>query len=132
VDAWVVMFGLLLLAVGGLLVWSSPSVPRSTRLCARRISTQLDERGWSCLVDVSMEDGSVRRLPLRTVHKRPRRSCRVVVLPGPPDHAVLVRSRPYGLLIIPLVFGASLVIGGWRGWITAADLWELLNRGSGG
>jgi hypothetical protein len=128
-DSWVVVSGMLLLVVTALFLWAGPSVPRSNRLSARRISAEPDGRGWRCLVDVSMEDGSVRRLPLRTVDKRPRRSCRVVVLPGPPDHAVLVRARSFGLAIIPLVSGAYLVIAGSRGWMTAADLWELLSEG---
>jgi hypothetical protein len=127
-DLWVVLIGALLLLVSGVFTFERP-VPRAERRSAKLVAAKRDDRGWDCRVDVTMDDGSVRRLPLRTSGRRPRQVCQIAVSSGAADHAVLVRGRQYALGAIPLLSGAYLVVGGLRGWITSAEFWNFVSGG---
>jgi hypothetical protein len=127
-DLSVVLIGALLLLLSGAFAFERP-VPRAARRSARLVTAKLDDRGWDCLVDVTMDDGIVRRLPLRTSGRRPRQVCHVAVTSDAADHAVLARGRQYALGAIPMLSGAYLVVGGLRGWITSAEFWHFVSGG---
>lgn len=121
-HGWSVLVGALLLFYGHDMVLAVRRRLTAERLRATVVSREFGNQGWDCLVDVTLRDGAVRRLPLRADGTKPSGEV-AVKLKSDADVAVL--ASPRGGKVVPVivvVLGGAILVGGLSGEYTLAGL----------